>query len=157
MYYSISLVTFYLLAFFVFNYYDIGHTVPSTSAVEGEHIFTSSKLVVQFVADICRKRENLIDISLPIEIDCDENISEQTILERKKGDEYPDLINEVEVEVEVEIEEDILQDEDIGIVEVPVPVNNWISQVMTMPWKELYINHLQKEGWNWFYGRGTDE
>ena len=97
----------------------------------------------------------MIDISLPIEIDCDGNISEQTILERKKGDEYPDLINEVEVEVE--IEEDILQDEDVGIVEVPVPVNNWISQVMTMPWKELYINHLQKEGWNWFYGRGTDE
>ena len=101
----------------------------------------------------------MIDISLPIEIDCDGNISEQTILERKKGNEYPDLINEVEVEVEVEveIEEDILQDDDIGIVEVPVPVNNWISQVMTMPWKELYINHLQKEGWNWFYGRGTDE
>ena len=99
----------------------------------------------------------MIDIPLPVEIDCDENVSEQTILERKKGNEYPDLINEVEVEVEVEIEEDILQDEDIGIVEVPVPVNNWISQVMTMPWKELYINHLQKEGWNWFYGRGTDE
>ena len=101
----------------------------------------------------------MIDISLPIEIDCDGNISEQTILERKKVNEYPDHINEVEVEVEVEveIEEDILQDEDIGIVEVPVPVNNWISQVMTMPWKELYINHLQKEGWNWFYGRGTDE
>ena len=97
----------------------------------------------------------MIDISLPIEIDCDENILEQTILERKKSDEYPDLINEVEVEDE--IEEDILQDEDVGIVEVPVPVNNWISQVMTMPWKELYINHLQKEGWNWFYGRGTDE
>ena len=99
----------------------------------------------------------MIDIPLPIEIDCDEDVSEQTILEKKKVNEYPDLINEVEVEVELEAEEDILQDEDIGIVEVPVPVNNWISQVMTMPWKELYINHLQKEGWNWFYGRGTDE
>ena len=97
----------------------------------------------------------MIEINLPVQIDCNNDISEQSILEIKKRDVDVDLgkknDNEIEIEIEIDLEEDILQDEDIGNAKVAVPDNDWIYRVMTMPWKELYIDYLQKEGWTWYY------
>ena len=33
---------------------------------------------------------------------------------------------------------------------------DWVSRVMTIPWKVLYIEHLSKEGWTWNYISGLD-
>ena len=95
----------------------------------------------------------MIDINLPVQIDCNNDITEQSISEIKKKDVDLDLSNKngIEIEVEIDLEGDILQDEDVGKAKVPVPDNDWIYRVMTMPWKELYIDYLQKEGWTWYY------
>jgi hypothetical protein len=33
---------------------------------------------------------------------------------------------------------------------------DWVSRVMTIPWKVLYIEHLSKEGWTWNYISGLE-
>lgn len=33
---------------------------------------------------------------------------------------------------------------------------DWLSRIMTIPWKVLYIEHLSKEGWTWNYGTGLE-
>ena len=45
----------------------------------------------------------------------------------------------------------------LDVTEAPVTNDcDWVSRVMTIPWKVLYIEHLSKEGWTWNYISGLE-
>ena len=48
--------------------------------------------------------------------------------------------------------EDELMDGDMEKKVVIADSCDWIQHVMVMPWKELFLHHLSKEGWTWTYG-----
>lgn len=41
-------------------------------------------------------------------------------------------------------------------IEATVNSNDWLKRVMVMPWKELFLDYLSKEGWTWIYGKGIE-
>lgn len=122
--------------------------------MHGEHVFTTSKLVAQFVFLVCQKRESIVDAHLAAQIGGRENSLElaREGIRQESKDRSPLYV--INADGNVDVEDELMEDEDA---EADAPMDSWISQVMTMPWKELYLEHLQKEGWSWYYGKGSDE
>jgi hypothetical protein len=131
-----------------------GHSTPSPMSLIGVHVFCSTNDVWCFLTSVCERRASAAPIlpASPSPSDVKKDVGEYKgtveARERTVGHGYPSQ----------QTQEHQMEDQDpYEIKKTEGGKDDWVTHVMTIPWKILYLVHLTNEGWTWNYGHGLNE